>query len=100
PSRESSLAVAETEYHGRRSAAIYVGVDVKDSEGSVADAAEVIIGRTAPGTLPPNVAITVHPELKYVQRNGDGTRYIIDEALVDVVAEQLGWDKEALCRKR
>ncbi|PCF53837.1 isoleucine--tRNA ligase [Staphylococcus delphini] len=100
PSSESSLAEAEIEYHDKRSASIYVAFDVKDSKGIVADDAKFIIWTTTPWTLPSNVAITVHPELTYVQMNVDGTRYIIAEALVDAVAEQLGWDKEAIIREK
>lgn len=100
PSSESSLAEAEIEYHDKRSASIYVAFDVKDSKGIVADDAKFMIWTTTPWTLPSNVAITVHPELTYVQMNVDGTRYIIAEALVDAVAEQLGWDKEAVIREK
>ncbi|EPU6155119.1 isoleucine--tRNA ligase [Staphylococcus pseudintermedius] len=100
PSSESSLAEAEIEYHDKRSASIYVAFDVKDSKCIVADDAKFIIWTTTPWTLPSNVAITVHPELTYVQMNVDGTRYIIAEALVDAVAEQLGWDKEAVVREK
>ncbi|HBK0432867.1 TPA: isoleucine--tRNA ligase [Staphylococcus pseudintermedius] len=100
PSSESSLAEAEIEYHDKRSASIYVAFDVKDSKGIVADDAKFIIWTTTPWTLPSNVAITVHPELTYVQMNVDGTRYIIAKALVDAVAEQLGWDKEAVVREK
>ncbi|EGQ1726271.1 TPA: isoleucine--tRNA ligase [Staphylococcus pseudintermedius] len=100
PSSESSLAEAEIEYHDKRSASIYVAFDVKDSKGIVVDDAKFIIWTTTPWTLPSNVAITVHPELTYVQMNVDGTRYIIAEALVDAVAEQLGWDKEAVVREK
>ncbi|EHT3677148.1 isoleucine--tRNA ligase [Staphylococcus pseudintermedius] len=100
PSSESSLAEAEIEYHDKRSASIYVAFDVKDSKGIVGDDAKFIIWTTTPWTLPSNVAITVHPELTYVQMNVDGTRYIIAEALVDAVAEQLGWDKEAVVREK
>ncbi|EHT8062488.1 isoleucine--tRNA ligase [Staphylococcus pseudintermedius] len=100
PSSESSLAEAEIEYHDKRSASIYVAFDVKHSKGIVADDAKFIIWTTTPWTLPSNVAITVHPELTYVQMNVDGTRYIIAEALVDAVAEQLGWDKEAVVREK
>ncbi|HAR6247581.1 TPA: isoleucine--tRNA ligase [Staphylococcus pseudintermedius] len=100
PSSESSLAEAEIEYHDKRSASIYVAFDVKNSKGIVADDAKFIIWTTTPWTLPSNVAITVHPELTYVQMNVDGTRYIIAEALVDAVAEQLGWDKEAVIREK
>ncbi|ARJ51623.1 isoleucine--tRNA ligase [Staphylococcus lutrae] len=100
PSSESSLAEAEIEYHDKRSASIYVAFDVKDSKGVVADDAKFIIWTTTPWTLPSNVAITVHPELTYVQMNVEGTRYIVAEARVDDVAEQLGWNKDTIVREQ
>ncbi|MCS4486192.1 isoleucine--tRNA ligase [Staphylococcus americanisciuri] len=100
PSSESSLAEAEIEYHDKRSASIYVAFDVKDAKGIVDEDAKFIIWTTTPWTLPANVAISVHPELTYVQMNVDGTKYIVAEALVDEVAEQLGWDKETIVREK
>lgn len=100
PSSESSLAEAEIEYHDKRSASIYVAFDVKDGKGVVDEDAKFIIWTTTPWTLPSNVAITVHPELTYVQMNVNGTKYIIAEALVDSVVEQLGWDKETIVREQ
>ncbi|MGV3041677.1 isoleucine--tRNA ligase [Staphylococcus rostri] len=100
PSSESSLAEAEIEYHDKRSASIYVAFDVKDAKGVVDEDAKFIIWTTTPWTLPANVAISVHPELTYVQMNVEGTKYIVAEALVDEVAEQLGWDKETIVREK
>ncbi|REH76828.1 isoleucine--tRNA ligase [Staphylococcus felis] len=100
PSSESSLAEAEIEYHDKRSASIYVAFDVKDGKGIVDEDAKFIIWTTTPWTLPSNVAITVHPDLTYVEMNVNGEKYIIAEALVDEVAEQLGWDKEAVVREK
>lgn len=96
PSSESSLAEAEIEYHDKRSASIYVAFDVKDSKGTVDDDAQFIIWTTTPWTLPSNVAITVHPELKYGQYNVNGKKYVIAEALAESVSEALGWDKDAI----
>ncbi|KIX90989.1 isoleucine--tRNA ligase [Staphylococcus microti] len=100
PSSESSLAEAEIEYHDKQSASIYVAFDVKDAKGVVDEDAKFIIWTTTPWTLPANVAISVHPELTYVQMNVEGTKYIVAEALVDEVAEQLGWDKETIVREK
>ncbi|QLK85809.1 isoleucine--tRNA ligase [Staphylococcus sp. 17KM0847] len=100
PSSESSLAEAEIEYHDKRSASIYVSFDIKDTKGVVDEDAKFIIWTTTPWTLPANVAISVHPELTYVQMNVKGTKYIVAAALVDEVAEQLGWDKETLVREK
>ena len=96
PSSESSLAEAEIEYHDKRSTSIYVAFDVKDDKGVVDSDAKFIIWTTTPWTIPSNVAITVHPELKYGQYNVDGQKYIVAEALSDAVAEALGWDKDSI----
>ncbi|HEB2280193.1 TPA: isoleucine--tRNA ligase [Staphylococcus aureus] len=96
PSSESSLAEAEIEYHDKRSASIYVAFDVKDDKGVVDADAKFIIWTTTPWTIPSNVAITVHPELKYGQYNVNGGKYIIAEALSDAVAEALDWDKASI----
>ncbi|HAR5180023.1 TPA: isoleucine--tRNA ligase [Staphylococcus aureus] len=96
PSSESSLAEAEIEYHDKRSASIYVAFDVKDDKGVVDSDAKFIIWTTTPWTIPSNVAITVHPELKYGQYNVDGQKYIVAEALSDAVTEALGWDKDSI----
>ena len=96
PSSESSLAEAEIEYHDKRSASIYVAFDVKDSKGKVDSDAQFIIWTTTPWTIPSNVAITVHPELKYGQYNVNGHKYIVAQALSEAVAEALGWDKDSI----
>ncbi len=100
PSSESSLAEAEIEYHDKRSASIYVAFDVKDAKGTVDDDAKFIIWTTTPWTLPANVAITVHPELTYVQMSVEGQKYVIAEALVDSVADALEWNKETVVREK
>ncbi|KOR13904.1 isoleucine--tRNA ligase [Staphylococcus carnosus] len=94
PSSESSLAEAEIEYHDKRSPSIYVAFDVKDGKGVVDEDAKFIIWTTTPWTLPSNVAITVHPDLKYGQYNVNGEKYVVGQDLVEEVAEELGWDKE------
>lgn len=96
PSSESSLAEAEIEYHDKRSASIYVAFDVKDTKGVVDQDAQFIIWTTTPWTIPSNVAITVHPDLKYGQYNVNGKKYIIAQALSEDVAEALEWDKDAI----
>ena len=96
PSSESSLAEAEIEYHDKRSASIYVAFNVKDDKGVVDPDAQFIIWTTTPWTIPSNVAITVHPELKYGQYNGNGKKYIIAQALAETVAEALEWDTDSI----
>ena len=66
------------------------------TKGVVDSDAKFIIWTTTPWTIPSNVAITVHPELKYGQYNVDGQKYIVAEALSDAVTEALGWDKDSI----
>lgn len=96
PSSESSLAEAEIEYHDKRSASIYVAFNVKDDKGVVDSDAKFIIWTTTPWTIPSNVAITVHPELKYGQYNVEGQKFIVAQALSETVADALGWDKDTI----
>ncbi|MHD0397990.1 isoleucine--tRNA ligase [Staphylococcus simulans] len=96
PSSESSLAEAEIEYHDKRSPSIYVAFDVKDGKGVVDEDAKFIIWTTTPWTLPSNVAITVHPDLKYGQYNVNGEKYVVGTDLVEDVAEALDWDQDAI----
>ncbi|MFF5915255.1 isoleucine--tRNA ligase [Staphylococcus pasteuri] len=96
PSSESSLAEAEIEYHDKRSASIYVAFNVKDDKGVIDPDAQFIIWTTTPWTIPSNVAITVHPELKYGQYNVNGKKYIIAQALAETVAEALEWDTDSI----
>ncbi|MDS3983652.1 isoleucine--tRNA ligase [Staphylococcus capitis] len=96
PSSESSLAEAEIEYHDKRSASIYVAFNVKDDKGVVDSDAKFIIWTTTPWTIPSNVAITVHPELKYGQYNVEGQKFIVAQALSETVANALGWDKDTI----
>ncbi|PTK35867.1 isoleucine--tRNA ligase, partial [Staphylococcus nepalensis] len=78
------------------SPSIYVAFDVKVSKGVVDEDARVIIWTTTPWTLPSNVAITVHPELKYGQYKVNGEKYVVGTDLVEEVAEALDWDKDAI----
>ena len=95
PSSESSLA-EELNIMINVQRSIYVAFDVKDTKGVVDQDAQFIIWTTTPWTIPSNVAITVHPDLKYGQYNVNGKKYIIAQALSEDVAEALEWDKDAI----
>ena len=75
---------------------IYVAFNVKDDKGVVDSDAKFIIWTTTPWTIPSNVAITVHPELKYGQYNVEGQKFIVAQALSETVADALGWDKDTI----
>lgn len=100
PSSESSLAEAEIEYKDKKSPSIYVAFKVVDSKGVVDEDASFVIWTTTPWTIPSNLGIAVNPELTYVQVNVEGKKYVVAEALLDAVCEDLDWNKETIvCEK-
>ncbi|MED2943124.1 isoleucine--tRNA ligase [Bacillus swezeyi] len=92
PSSESALAEAEIEYHDKRSPSIYVAFDVKDGQGVLTNGEKFIIWTTTPWTIPANLGITVHPELEYSVVAAGGSRYVVASALVESVANVLGFE--------
>lgn len=92
PSSESALAEAEIEYQDKRSASIYVAFDVKDGKNVLDNDTKIIIWTTTPWTIPANLGITVHPELKYVVVAVENEKYVVAEALLEEVTEVLEWN--------
>lgn len=88
---ETALAEAEVEYSDKRSPSIYVKFPVKDSRGKFPEAgASVVIWTTTPWTLPANLGIALHPEIKYSLVKAGGQRYLIAQELVAPLMEKLG----------
>lgn len=92
PSSESALAEAEIEYKDKRSASIYVAFDVKDGKGVLENGTKIIIWTTTPWTIPANLGISVHPNLKYVVVEVSNQKYVVAEALLEEVTSVLEWD--------
>jgi isoleucyl-tRNA synthetase len=75
PRCETALAEAEVEYWDETDHSIYVRFPVKDKENEY-----ILIWTTTPWTLPADVAVTVHPDFKYVRakfRKGDSEEILI-----------------------
>lgn len=98
PSSESALAEAEIEYQDKRSASIYVGFDVQETNGVLDGDETFIIWTTTPWTIPANQGIAVHPDLNYVKVKVDNHHYIIAEKLIDEVAEALEWSNPEIVK--
>ncbi|XMB85093.1 isoleucine--tRNA ligase [Mycoplasmatota bacterium WC44] len=92
PSSESALAEAEIEYHDHKSPSIYVAMPVVDGLGKIEDA-EFVIWTTTPWTIPANLAIAVGEKFIYVLVNADGRRLVVAKELLDVIKEELKWEK-------
>ncbi|MFU0790874.1 isoleucine--tRNA ligase [Virgibacillus proomii] len=91
PSSESALAEAEIEYYDKRSPSIYVAFEVTDGRGLLEAGDKIVIWTTTPWTIPANLGICIHPELEYVVVAVDGERYVVGQALLEMVAEELEW---------
>lgn len=91
PSSESALAEAEIEYYDKRSPSIYVAFEVTDGRGLLETGDKIVIWTTTPWTIPANLGICLHPELEYVVVAVDGKRYVVGQALLETVAEELEW---------
>ncbi|MEK4629631.1 MAG: isoleucine--tRNA ligase [Solibacillus sp.] len=99
PSSESALAEAEIEYKDVKSASIYVSFAIKDAKGVVPEDAKFIIWTTTPWTLPANLGISVSPELEYVVVAVGEKKFIIAEALLENVANAIGWESYEVVQK-
>lgn len=91
---ETALAEAEIEYHNHLSYSIYVRFLVTDDKGLLGASDQktyVVIWTTTPWTLPANLAIALHPRLKYVLVETAGEQYVVAEELLAGVAEKLQW---------
>ncbi|MBD3401126.1 MAG: isoleucine--tRNA ligase [Candidatus Coatesbacteria bacterium] len=93
----TALAEAEVEYADHLSHSVYVRFPVVEDPDGVLDGeldgAYAVIWTTTPWTLPSNVAVAVHPKLRYLLVERDGARYLLAEGLADGVYEELGWEK-------
>ncbi|OYD06689.1 isoleucine--tRNA ligase [Paludifilum halophilum] len=91
PSSESALADAEIEYHDKRSPSIYVTFPVEDGKGLLPEEnAHVVIWTTTPWTIPANLAIALHPDLRYTLVETGDRQLLMAEELVDDVMELAG----------
>ncbi|MBP2240055.1 isoleucyl-tRNA synthetase [Cytobacillus eiseniae] len=98
PSSESALAEAEIEYKDKRSPSIYVGFKVKDGKNVIDTDTQIIIWTTTPWTIPANLGISVHPDLKYVVVEEKGNKYLVAEELLSAVTSELDWENPQLVK--
>ncbi len=95
PSCKTALAEAEVEYEPRQDPSIYVKFPVRGLERQAPELAgrnvSFVIWTTTPWTLPANLAVALHPDLRYVAVEREGEALIVAEGLLPQVAEGLGW---------
>ncbi len=86
PRCETALAEAEVEYWDETDHSIYVRFPIKDKENEY-----ILIWTTTPWTLPADVAVSVHPDFKYVKvrytKDGKDEIFILVENRVEDIKE-------------
>jgi isoleucyl-tRNA synthetase len=93
---QTALAEAEVEYKERTDPSIYVGFPILT--GPVAGKASIAIWTTTPWTIPANLAISVHPEFKYVVQEFSHPEHaalrvlILAADLVGKFGQETGWN--------
>ena len=92
-SSESALAEAEIEYHDIDSTSLYYANKVKDGKGVLDIDTYIVVWTTTPFTVTASRALTVGADLDYlvVKPEGSERKYVVAEALVDVLAGKFGW---------
>jgi len=105
PANETALAEAELEYHERDDVSVYVAFEAAD-EAALARAfgvdaqrisgAALVIWTTTPWTIPANVAVAVHPRVRYAMARMGDRAIVVAEDLLGRVAEACGERAETL----
>ncbi len=83
-------------YKMRQDPAVTVAMPLSASDSPL-DGANALIWTTTPWTLPSNLAMAVHPTVRYVQvRGSDGERYVLAAERIAHYARELGESPEVL----
>jgi isoleucyl-tRNA synthetase len=91
PSCETALAEAELEYREKESPSIWVAFPIpEEHRGVLPSGTRAVIWTTTPWTIPANVAIAYHPDLRYVVLDTAVGPLLVAEALAEQFAEETG----------
>jgi len=96
PYDETALAEAEVEYEEKTSPSIYVRFPLgEDPNGLMPEGEEnyTVIWTTTPWTIPANLAVAYHPDLKYVVFRSNGANYLVAEGLLTATVEAIGLEE-------
>lgn len=66
--------------------------EVRDGKDLFDGGEKFIIWTTTPWTIPANLGISLHPDLEYNVVEANGEKYVLAHALLEDVAEELGWE--------
>lgn len=95
PTSRTALADTEIVYKEHTSKSIYVRFPLKHDANGWSKQFDgpifCVIWTTTPWTIPANLAVAFHPGLDYSVVRVDGNYYVMLSALVEKVAEKIGW---------
>ncbi|MGH8920356.1 MAG: class I tRNA ligase family protein, partial [Actinomycetes bacterium] len=98
---ETPLSNTETKmddvYRLRQDLAVTVGLRLV-APGSELDGVQALVWTTTPWTLPSNLAVAVHPQLRYVTVEVGDQRYLLAEDRLAAYARELGDQPRVLAR--
>lgn len=89
---QTALAEAEVEYQDRNDTAVYVAFELVGDfttklNLSKGTKASLLIWTTTPWTLPANLAVAVHPTMKYVVAENGGEFFVCAESRLETLAK-------------
>jgi len=97
---ETALAEAEVEYQDRRSPSIYVAFPVRDGKGILEEENTFfVIWTTTPWTIPANLAIALHPGVRYVEVDTEKGKLVLAQDLVEEAFEEIGIEDYGVRRR-
>lgn len=96
PFNETAIADSEIIYRDVKDATIYLAFQVKDGKGILDENDYFVIWTTTPWTIPGNQAISLHPELTYVQVKTEKGNLIFLEDFVDTLLEQFELENQGI----
>jgi isoleucyl-tRNA synthetase len=97
---KTALAEAEVEYKEHHSPSIWVKFPLIEDECSrvlgISSDAVFVIWTTTPWTIPSNMAIALHPKLRYVEISSSQGQFIVAEALVTAFKKACGLTEDRI----
>lgn len=99
PSSETALAEAEIEYKDKRSPAIFVTYEVKETNEVLEKGTKFVIWTTTPWTIPASLGISLHPEITYDVVKVNDEKYVVAHDLMEPLVEELKWENPEVIHK-
>ncbi|MBP3892388.1 MAG: isoleucine--tRNA ligase [Solobacterium sp.] len=98
PYNETAIADSEIIYKDVTDDTIYVAFQVADGKGILDEDDYFVIWTTTPWTIPSNEAVSVHPDLTYVEVQTAKGKLIFLESMMDKLLEEFELENQGVLR--